>query len=253
MQAGRDTEETVIRKKQLEAAEMAETQAERDLDDLNEDIALQELQLEAAKQATEQTRQSVELTNQSLAEAQKQLDEATINAPFGGVVASIDAEEGDTILTTSTIVHLIDPGSTELIAELDEIDMPEVKLNQETIISIDALPNVPLEGRVTAIYPLPKTEGGVVLYNVKISVDATGLSALKIGMSADADIIINKRNNILLVPDRAIKQDNQGNHAVKVVVNERAEERLIVIGISDGFETEIVEGLNEGEIVAVER
>ncbi len=253
MQSGRDTVETAIKRKLLEAAEMAEAQAEKDLNDLIEDIALQELQLEAAKQATEQTRQSVELTNQSLAEAQKQLDEATITAPFGGVVASVDVEEGDTILTSTKIIHLIDPSSMELIVELDEIDVPEVKLNHKTIISIDALPDIPLEGKVIVIYPLPKTEGGVVLYNVKISLDATEVSGLKIGMSADADIIINERSNILLVPDRAIKQDSQGNQVVKVVVNEQTEERPVVIGISDGFETEIVEGLNEGETVSIKR
>jgi multidrug efflux pump subunit AcrA (membrane-fusion protein) len=72
-------------------------------------------------------------------------------------------------------------------------------------------------------------------------------------MSADADIVIKERNNVLLVPSRAIKKDSQGNPMVKIMVNEQVEERPVVIGISDDFQTEIVDGLKEGETVVVER
>ncbi|MFC1955615.1 efflux RND transporter periplasmic adaptor subunit [Chloroflexota bacterium] len=240
MQSGHDTEETSIKKKLLEAAEMTKTQAEKDLIDLNEDIAIQDLQLDAAKQATEQTKQSVELAKQSLAEARKQLDEATITAPFGGVVACADAGEGDTILTTTTIIHLIDPTSLELIVEIDEIDIPGVEVGQEAIIEIDALPDTLFQGTVAAVYPMPNSVGGVVLYDAKLNLPAGESSGIKIGMSADADIIINERTNILLVPDRAIKRDSQGHQVVKVVVDEQTEERPVVIGISDSFDTEIV-------------
>ena len=68
-------------------------------------------------------------------------------------------------------------------------------------------------------------------------------------MSATADIVIDERSNVLLVPNRAIKQDSQGNPVVNVVVNEQIEERPVVIGISDGFQTEIIDGLDEGELV----
>jgi len=57
----------------------------------------------------------------------------------------------------------------------------------------------------------------------------------------------------LLVPNRAIEQDSEGNPVVKVMVNEEIEERPVVTGISDGYQTEIVDGLSEGEIVVVER
>ena len=71
-------------------------------------------------------------------------------------------------------------------------------------------------------------------------------------MSATADIIINERSNVLLVPSRAITQDTNGNPVVKVMVNEEIEERSVVLGLSDGFDTEIVDGLSEGDMVVVE-
>jgi len=252
-----DTEEVAIAKLQLEAAEMAEAQAQKNLDELTEDIAIKKLQLEATKESVEHTRQSVELARKSLAQVQKNLDEAIITASIDGVVASISAEEGDIIpepiMTSKSVIHLIDPSSMELIVEVDEIDIPEVRLNQEAIIEIDALPDITFKGIVTAIYPLPIEEGGVVLYNAKINLDVPENSAIKIGMSAEADIILDKRSNVLLVPDRAIEEDNEGNPVVKVMVNEQIQERPVDIGISDGYQTEIVDGLNEGETVVVER
>jgi multidrug efflux pump subunit AcrA (membrane-fusion protein) len=92
-----DTEEVAIAKLQVEAAKMAEAQAQKNLDELKEDIALQELQVESAKASVEQARQSVELARESLKEAQRQLDETIITAPFDGVIAEVSVEEGDTV------------------------------------------------------------------------------------------------------------------------------------------------------------
>jgi multidrug efflux pump subunit AcrA (membrane-fusion protein) len=92
----------------------------------------------------------------------------------------------------------------------------------------------------------------VVLYNVKINFDVSEHSPVKIGMSATADIIIDKRSNVLLVPDRAIQKDSQGNPVVKVMINGQIQERQVVTGISDGLKTEILSGLREGEVVVIE-
>ena len=72
-------------------------------------------------------------------------------------------------------------------------------------------------------------------------------------MSATAEIVIDKRSNVLLVPNRAIVYDDQDNPFVKVMVGEQTEERSITLGISDGYDTEVTSGLSEGEIVVIER
>ena len=252
-----DTEEVAIAKLQVEAAEMAEAQAQKNLDKLTEDITIKELQSEAAKASVEQAQESVALARESLDQAQKQLDEATITAPIDGIVASINAEEGDIIpsptMSPQPVIYLIDPTSMELIVEVDEIDVPEIKVGQEAIIELDALPDVEFAGIVTIIYPLPTEVGGVVLYDVKIELNVPEDSGIKIGMSASAEIILANRSNVLLVPDRAITEDSEGRTIVNVMVNEQIGERLVEIGISDGFDTEIINGLREGEMVLIER
>lgn len=248
-----DTEEVAIARLQLEAAEKAEAQARKNLDDLQNDIALQELQVEAAKASVEQARQSAELARKSLREAQRQLDEAIITAPFDGVITEVNAEEGDTVASSSLasqpVFRLINSNQMELLVEVDEIDIPNVQAGQEAIITLDALPDREFPGEVVTIFPQPKEIGGVVLYDVKIKLDVQEGSGIRIGMSASADIVLARRSNVLLVPDRAIGKDSEGNTVVRVVVGEQIQERPVVIGLSDGFDTEIISGLSEGEKV----
>jgi len=212
--------------------------------------------LDIARTNLESTKNNQAMTENELDRVSDELEKATILATFDGVVASIGAKEGDTIasptMSPKTIIHLVDASAMELMVELDEIDIPEVKLGQEAVISIDALPDTEFQGKVTSIYPLPTTVGGVVLYNAKISLDVPGDSGIKVGMSASADIIIDKQSDALLVPVRAVTQDSQGNPVVKVTVNGQTQEKAVVVGISDGLQTEIVSGLAEGETVVIE-
>ncbi len=244
----------------LVQARAAEEQAEYNLNQLkkvlhasHDRVKVAESQLEAAKAQLEAAEGQLEAAEQAVAEVQKQLDEAIITAPFDGIVASVDADEGDSISPGMTIVHLIDPTGMELEVEVDEIDIAEVKPGQKTIIEVDALPALQLEGEVKSISTLSIEMGGLVLYEVTIGFNVSLDSGLKIGMSAIADIILEERSNVLLVPNRAITQDSQGNPIVKVMVNEEEiEERPVVTGISDGFDTEIVGGLSEGDVVVIE-
>ena len=192
----------------------------------------------------------------ALDEANNDLEEAVIFALFDGVVASVDVKVGDVVppptLTLTTVIHLIDLTTMELTAEVDEVDIAVVEPGQGAIIEVDALPALRLDAEVVSISLLPKVEEGVVLYEVGIGFDVPEECELKVGMSATADIIIYGGSGVLLVPNRAIEQDSEGNPVVKVMVNEEIEERPVVTGISDGYQTEIVEGLSEGEIVVVE-
>jgi len=204
---------------------------------------------EGAIDAAESQLKAAEL---AVTETQKQLDEAVITAPFDGEVTSVHADEGDSVSAMMTIINLIDLTSMELEVEVDEIDVAEVKPGQRAIIEVDALPALQLEGEVASISLLSKEIGGLVLYEVTIGFDIPQGYNLKIGMSAIADIILEERSNVLLVPNRAITQDSQGKPVVKVMVDEEIEERPVVTGISDGFDTEIVDGLSEGDVVVIE-
>jgi len=154
--------------------------------------------VDAAEKALEAAEVEVNVAEQLVTEAQKQLGEATLTAPFGGEVANIHADRGDSVLTGTTIVHLIDPTSMQLVARVNELDVVKVKTGQKVMISVDAMPGTTLEGLVTFISLVPR-EPGIVLfesddeekdYEVKIDFDIPKNSPIRVGMNATAEIII---------------------------------------------------------------
>ncbi|MFC1892783.1 efflux RND transporter periplasmic adaptor subunit [Chloroflexota bacterium] len=233
----------------LVQAGVARDEAEYNLNQLKDVIHASYDRIRIAEAALNAAEEQVKAAEQAVAQSQKQLDEASITAPFAGIAAGIDVDEGDVVSAAMTIVHLIDSTRMELKAEVDEIDIPLVELGQRAIIDVDALPDAELEGEVTSISQLPKTQAGIQVYEVAIELDIPSGLALKVGMSATADIVIDERSDVLLIPNRMVEEDSQGNTTVNVLVDEKTEERPVVTGISDGLRTEIISGLTEGETV----
>ncbi|MBI2849685.1 MAG: efflux RND transporter periplasmic adaptor subunit [Chloroflexi bacterium] len=239
MLSGSGTEEMAVKQQQVTAAQQA--------------LAASRQSLELARLSAELGRQSVEAAAQSRDYAQKQLDKAVLTAPFAGVIASVPVDEGDTVLATTPIAVLIEPGKMELRVQVDEIDIPGVKAGQRAIVKVDALPEKVLSGKVISIGLLPRKEAGVTLFEVKIALDAVEDIGLRGGMSASADIVTVERKSALLVPSRAIRQNTQGNTVVDVTANGETVEKSVTAGISDGLQTEIISGLAEGETVIEKR
>jgi len=242
--------------KAQESLSETETKLAWGLDEGVRPVDIEYWTLRAAQLQMEKTQVALDNTKNELNKVQNQLEKAVIVAPFDGVIATVKVEEGDVLSSvnyaTTTIIELIDPSRMELKTKVDEVDIPSVKLGQKAIIKLDALPDLKLEGRVTAISLLPSEEAGVVLYEVKIGVDVPESSGLRGGMTVTADIVTDERSNALLVPNRAIRQDSSGNPVVKIMVGDQTQERAVVTGISDGLQTEIISGLNEGDRVVIE-
>lgn len=215
--------------------------------------ALTGSQLEPAELRLTLVKSQEKLAGQSLALTQKQLDEATIAAPFDGIVARVGVEEKDTVSATTVAVHLLDLERLEMKVEVDEIDVTSIARQQKVRIEVDALPGRKFEGRVSSIGLLPAQASGIILYEVKVAFDAPPSLGLRIGMSANADIVVSERENVLLAPERAILRDGQGKTALTVRRGEVEEEREVTIGASDGTQTEIVRGVEEGDMVVERR
>ncbi len=193
---------------------------------------------------------SVKMVELQLDQAQAELDKTIITASFDGIVAAVYIREGQQLSAmtyANPAISLIDPSEIKMNGVIDEIDVPRVKLGQEAIVILDALPDKEVKGRITFISPESTTEMGVVFYKTTITLENPD-EELKDGMSATAEIIIEQHNDVLLIPNRAI-QGSWENPFVEVVTEEQIEKRQISIGLSDGIYTEVLSGLEEGEEV----
>ena len=145
-------EDIQIKQKQLEIAQTGITEADQNIEQANQNILLD-------NQTVEQSKLSLEHANQAVAVAQDQLAHATILAPFNGVIATLDLQQGDYIVTPGlspgTPIYIVDPNSLEISTKVDEIDMAGIQIGQKAVISLEALPDQKFDGMVTKISTVP--------------------------------------------------------------------------------------------------
>jgi len=165
-------------------------------------------------------------------------------APFDGIVRRIDFQVGDNLLADANetkYVVLENPDYFIVTVQLDQVDVVHVKEGQKASIVFDALPEETFEGVIDFIDTTPIQSSGVVSYEVEIALQPTGHTILS-GMTAKVEIEIDARENVVAVPNLALRAI--GNSSF--VVGENGERFPVETGLSDGTYTEVLSGLQEG-------
>ena len=180
----------------------------------------------------------------TLREAREVLWNHRIKAPFDGIIGKVSVENGDKISTNETVAVMI-TDEKEAEISLNEVDVANIKMGDKVNITFDAIDDLTITGKVIEIDLLGTVEQGVVNYTIKISFDLND-KRVKTGMSLNASIITDSKDNILIVPNSAIKSQKSMSY-VEVLSDNLPKPVKVETGISnDGF-TEIISGLNEGD------
>lgn len=242
----------------IKDAELAFKSAQEKLEDKK--TALEDLKAGADDIDIRNQRNIVAQKEQALLSAKEDLSNCFIRAPFNGVVAKIYVKSGDTVSSNAALATLI---TKQQIAEIDfnEIDAAKIKTGQKAVLSFDAVEDLSISGEVITVDSIGAVSQGVVSYNVKIAFD-TQNERIKPGMSVSADIIIEAKQDVLVLSSSAVKQQ-AGVSYVQIVVatasisgsaipdsDLRVQE--IQTGLTNDTMTEITNGLEEGDIIVVQ-
>jgi HlyD family secretion protein len=191
----------------------------------------------------------------SLRQAEKNLAEATLTAPFDGMVTAVNVSVGEN--AGGILVEMVDSGSLEVVLAVDEVDIGDISVGQPAVITLETWPDEEITGAVTAI--ASKANNGtsaLVTYDVFLGFGATELPIL-VGMTADARLETASLTDVLLVPNAAVNVDRtNGAYSVNRVTvdgtgNETYTETAVSVGLHDNQYTQIVAGLNEGDQLLV--
>ena len=207
----------------------------------------------------------VDQAEENFLNAKEKFTDYYVRAPFGGIVTNIGVEKGDTIGSSTLISTLI---TKQQIAEisLNEVDAAKVKAGQKVTLTFDAIEDLSISGEVLEVDTLGTVSQGVVNYNIKIGFD-TQDERVKPGMTVSTSIIINAKQNVLLVPSSAVKINNSSSYvqlmdktanspstanvsglsAAQVPIAQNVE-----VGASNDTMTEILSGVNEGDVVVTQ-
>ena len=251
---------------------------------LHEKQLVSDTDYETATYNYEKAKAAYEQSQASMVKVRRNLEYATITSPIDGVVINKVVEEGQTVAagfeTPTLFTIAADLTKMQVIADVDEADIGNVKEGQRVQFTVDAYPNDTFEGVVQQVRlgesddsssSASSSSSSVVTYEVVITADNPDLK-LKPRLTANVTIFTMEEENVLLVPNKALRfipepklmetlglqvNDNsanikKGEKFVWVKENNVLVTKAITVGVSNNNYTEILGGLNEGEVVAVD-
>lgn len=172
------------------------------------------------------------------------LENASLRAPFDGIVSSIDMTVGQT--SSGSSIGLINRDPMHIDVKFGETDIVYIKIGQSAKLTMDALPDWQKTGTVTNISPVADNTTGVVSYKVRIDFVDTDPRVL-VGMTAIVELITAEKKGVLLIPNSAILPKGSGRIVQVPDTGTKTKDVDITIGLSDGVQTEVLTGLEEGQ------
>lgn len=228
---------------QIAAAQAQVTQAQASLDRLQRGPS--DEQIAIAQAGADQAQLTLE-------QAQRRLQNAILVAPWAGVVINATPVVGALAQPAAPAFQLADLSRFHLDVQVDEVDVAAIAAGQPVRIEVDALPDIELTGQVTQIAPAAAaTPTGGISYKVRIDIAETH-PALRAGMSATATIVASTRENVLMIPNRAVQLEREtGRTYVERLVDGEPQRVEVRLGLRDEQRSEVREGLAEGEEVII--
>jgi len=222
-------------------------------------VALRNISVSRAELA--RAKAQVAQAQATLERAEEDLRNSTIVSPMDGLVLSRDVEVGDAVSSililgsqATLVMTLGDVSEVYVKGKVDEADIGKVYLGQPARIVVESFKDKKFEGKVTRISPMGVEKDNVTTFEVRVSIqNPTG--ELKANMTANAEILLEEKHNVLLIPEAAVVYDRERHTTVEIPdpKADKGRRKLTVkLGISNGVKTEVLDGLREGQQVILQ-
>lgn len=218
-------------------------------------------QLLVSKAKAVQAQAQVAQGRANLEQLEEQLSYTDIVSPLDGVVLSRDVELGDAVSSilvlgssATEIMTLGDTSEVYVQGKVDESDIAKVYLTQPARIKVESFKDKTFNGKVTKISPMGVEKDNVTTFEVRVSINNPG-GELKAEMTANAEIILQEKKNVLQIPEGALIYDKDKKASVEVPDPKGKDGKrkvAVEIGISNGAKTQIMAGLKEGDQVVLQ-
>jgi HlyD family secretion protein len=211
---------------------------------------------ELAKVAVAKAEQQRELTRKGRVQTDTVSMESIIRAPAAGTVLTRAVNPGEPVVPLTSyqpgteLAAIADMSDLIFKGTVDEIDVGKLKMDLPARIKVGALPTDVVTGRVSRIAPQAQQKDGATLFDVEIELDPTTNVTLRAGYSANADLIIRERKDVLTIPERVVIFEDGGKKTYVDLpgATEKAPpvKTAVKLGVSDGLNVEVTEGVALG-------
>jgi HlyD family secretion protein len=214
-----------------------------------------------SKAEVTKSRAQVEQSQAALQRSEEDLRYSTITSPMDGLILSRDVEVGSAVSSilvlgsqATLVMTLGDTSEVYVLGKVDEADIGKVYLGQPARIVVESFKDKKFDGKVTKISPLGVEKDNVTTFEVRVSIQNPG-GELRANMSANAEIILEEKKSVLMIPESALIYDKDKNTSVEIPdqkIDTGRRKVPVKLGISNGVKAEVVSGLNEGQKVVLQ-
>lgn len=184
--------------------------------------------------------------------SQDELSDSVLTAPFDGYVADVAAQEGERVGLGDVVLTLVNDAKYFIDLSVDEIDIGSIEANQSVNITLDAYPEIILDGHVDRIVPESTELAGITSYRVRVIISDKQNVTLYEGMTASVNILVDRREDVLVIPNWAVRADQEtGQTYCYQIVDGEPIRTPIEIGERNEDQTIVLSGLDEGDTVAL--
>jgi HlyD family secretion protein len=225
-----------------------------DIEQAEAQITQAQLQVRNAQAQLANAQNQAKLAEIQMKQAQRRLDQAQLKSPIDGVVSLISVKVGESV-ATQPVVTVVDNAQFHIDITVDEIDIAKVREGQAVNVTLDSLPGVEVSGKVVRISPVSKTVNGVVSYEVRVDIEKSDAD-LRSGMTSNASIVLDKRDNVLLAPNWAVRRDRDTGKSFLTLQgtnNQQPTEVEVQTGLRNDAFSEILSGAKAGDVVVAPR
>jgi HlyD family secretion protein len=181
--------------------------------------------------------------------------DAVIRAPIDGFVLETRVESGDPVVPLSAfqegtvLITMAEMSNLIFRGTVDEIDVGKLREGMPAKVKVGALPDADVTGEVYSISLKARNEDNATVFPIEVRLTEVGDVVLRAGYSANVDIIIDRRDDVLVIPERLIRIEDEIARVTVLLPGGAPEEREIETGLSDALSIEVLSGLEEGELV----
>jgi HlyD family secretion protein len=209
-----------------------------------------EFELERTK-----AREALQQAQAGLESARIRMSYTTIYSPINGIVSQVTAQEGETVvagLEVANLITVLDPDRLEMWIYVDETDVGKVRPGMTTEFRVDTYPDAVFTGTVDQIYPQPEVRDNIVYYQALVKLAPETSRKLRPEMTTQCSVIVHEKDNVLALPNAALKWVDGKQTVFVQRAAGNVEKVYPQLGLRGLDASEVVSGLNAGDMVAVD-
>ncbi len=255
-------DQKLIAQSQLDSAEQAYREEQVRLNVLKKDVLVKESSIYSARKAVHQAEADYRAAQAVAANARENYANATIRSPIDGKVLKRYLEPGDAVSSilqlgsNATLIMVIgDTRELYFKGDVDESDVGKVREGLPVNLKVETFRDKVFQGEVFRISPMGQEKENVTRFEIRVRIDGKTAEGLRTNMTANAELVLEKKKNVLTVPESAVIYDEKKNTFVDRIVTSGEKQDVkrlpVKTGIGNGARIEVLDGLKEGEQVVM--